>query len=352
MRARAKEGACLEALVRMAMPLCRAAEHQCPRTGPGRPPEIPDWAMATLIMVAVLAKRKTKSSQYRYLEAHREELLAWLGHRRFPSRSTYFDRYRRVDRVFKVAVLLQGRTALHEGLGDATTVAADKSLMAARGGVQHTYRPPPRGCDHDAAWGYSEHDGWVYGYSYEVVVTATKGSLVFPLLASVDAANRNEGTSFGEKIAHLPEAVRNVLVDRGYDKNEYGERIEYDSEGRRTGRRFVCPPVRRCVRRKHPEGTSRRSRSRQLAHERRQRRIRFYNSPQGRRLHKRRGRTVEPFNEWFKSLFELDHRVWHRGVDNNRTQILGAIFAYQLLVRWNHRCGHNNGQIKWLVDTL
>jgi len=354
MSARAKEGACLEALVRMAMPLCVEAERQCPRTGPGRRPEIPDWTMTTLIMVAVLAKRKTKSSQYRYLQAHRDELLKWLRHKKFPSRSTYFDRYRRAHRIFTVAVRLQGQTALREGIADPTTVAADKSLIAARGSVRSTRkdRPVPRGCDRDAGWGYSEHDRWVYGYGYEVVVTATKGSIVFPLLASVDPANRHEAATFGAKIAHLPAGVRNVLVDSGYDKNEYGERIEYDENGRHTGRRFICPPIRRFMRQKHPAGQTRRSRSRQLAHERRQRRIRFYKSREGRRLHKRRSRTVEPFNEWFKSLFELDQRMWHRGLDNNRTQILAAIFAYQLLVRWNHRCGRRNGQIKWLVDTV
>jgi len=47
MIARAREGACLEALVSMAIPLCQAAEHLCPRTGPGHPPEFPDWWMAT-----------------------------------------------------------------------------------------------------------------------------------------------------------------------------------------------------------------------------------------------------------------------------------------------------------------
>ena len=352
MSARAKEGACLETLVRMAMPLCVEAERQCPRTGPGRRPEIPDWAMAALIMVAVLAKRKTKSSQYRYLQARREELLKWLGHKRFPSRSTYFDRYRRTHRIFTVAIRLQGQAAVREKIVDVTTVAVDKSLIAARGAVRNTRsnRPVPRGCDRDAGWGYSEHDKWVYGYGYEVLVTATKGSIVFPLLASLDPANRHEGSTFGAKIPHLPAGVRNVLADSGYDKNEYGERIEYDEKDRRTGRRFVCPPIRRFVRRKH--GHSRRSRSRQLAYERRQRRIRFYKSREGRRLHKLRSRTVEPFNEWFKSVFELDQRMWHRGLDNNRTQILAAIFAYQLLVRWNNRCGRRNGQIKWLVDTI
>lgn len=58
----------------------------------------------------------------------------------------------------------------------------------------------------------------------------------------------------------------------------------------------------------------------------------FYKSRRGRALYRRRGQTVEPFNEWFKSLFELDHRVWHRGLENNHLPqhepgSLGWIFA-------------------------
>jgi hypothetical protein len=54
----------------------------------------------------------------------------------------------------------------------------------------------------------------------------------------------------------------------------------------------------------------------------------------------------------FKSLFDLDQHVWHRGLNNNRTQMLAAILAYQLLVRYNYRCGNKNGQVKWIVDKL
>ena len=64
----------------------------------------------------------------------------------------------------------------------------------------------------------------------------------------------------------------------------------------------------------------------------------------------RRGQTVEPFNDWFKVRFELDERVWYRGFDNNRTQLLAAIFGYQLLVRYNHCHGHQYGQVKWILD--
>jgi len=45
-------------------------------------------------------------------------------------------------------------------------------------------------------------------------------------------------------------------------------------------------------------------------------------------------------------------RAWHRGLENNQTQTLAAIFAYQLLVRYNHRCGNRNGQLRWILDAL
>ena len=85
---------------------------------------------------------------------------------------------------------------------------------------------------------------------------------------------------------------------------------------------------------------------------RRQRRQRFLRGRRGRRLYRRRSQTVEPFNDWFKSLFELEQRVWHRGLSNNQTQLLAAIFCYQLLLRYNRRHGRENGQIQWILDAL
>ena len=43
MRVSADEGTCLAELIRVASPLCQVAERQCPRTGSGRPSDIPDW---------------------------------------------------------------------------------------------------------------------------------------------------------------------------------------------------------------------------------------------------------------------------------------------------------------------
>jgi DDE family transposase len=353
---RATVGTALASLVKMAVPLCQRAERECPRTGPGRKPDIADWLLAVLIMIAVLERKKSKSAQYRFLDEHRGELKALLGTGKFPARSTYFDRYRRAHRLFAAAIQLQGEQAISEGIIDARDVAVDKSLVAARGPLWHKSdrkknRIPKglRGVDRDSDWGCSKHDGWVQGYSFEVVVSATKNSPVFPLLASAAVASVKETTTFDPKIDDLPAATKNVSADSGYDSNHVAERLEYSPEGKRTGRRFLCPENKR-----GSKDTSGRKpvEPRDESHRRRLARRQFYRSRSGKTIYRRRSQTVEPFNEWFKSLFELEDYVWHRGLENNQTQLLAALFVYGLLVRYNHRRGNENGQIRWIIDTL
>lgn len=353
---RATVGTCLASLVKMAVPLCQQAERACPRTGPGRKPEIADWVLAVLIMVAVLKRKKSKSAQYRFLDEHRRELAELLGTDQFPARSTYFDRYRRAHGLFTYAIKLQGERAVAEGIIDPTVVAADKSLIAARGPLWHKSdrkknRIPKglRGVDRDSDWGCSKHDGWVQGYSFEVVVSATKNSRVFPLLASVDTASAKETTTFDQKIDQLPESTKSVVADSGYDSNQVAERIEYSDEDGRTGRHFLCPENKRSSK---DQSGRKPLKPRNESHRRRLARRQFYRSRRGKTIYRRRSQTVEPFNEWFKALFELEDRVWHRGLDNNQTQLLAALFAYGLLVRYNHRRGNENGQIRWIIDTL
>lgn len=357
MGTRATSGTCLATLVVMATPLLREAERQCPRTGPGAKPEIPDWCIGVLIMVAVLKKKKSKSAQYRFLSetSNRQEIARNTGIERFPSRSTFFRRYHRAYRLFRTAIRLQGERAIAERVADPQDVAVDKSLIEAHGPPWHKRDRErgkvPAGVDRDSTWGYSEHDGWVQGYSYEAVVTATPGTTVFPLLASVDTASTSETRTFAEKIGDLPKGTKTVSADSGYDANALGEGVEFDKRGRRTGRRFLCPENPRHSGRRRTKGgcaDASRARSRALRGERK----RFLKSRRGRRIYARRKKTVEPFNQWFKSLFELDSQVWHRGLENNRTQIMAAMFAYQLLVRYNYRRGRKNGRVRSILDTF
>lgn len=353
MPARAMAGPSLAKLVRMAIPLFRAAQSQCPRTGPGRRPEFADWKIATLILVAILKRRKSKSAQYRYLHEHRQKLKRWLGLKYFPSRTTYFERYRGMHCLLERAVLAQGQMAIQEGFVDPTVLAVDKTCIRARGAPWHRWGAQQcrklSGVDVQAGWGYSEHHGWVYGYGLECVVSVTANSLVFPLIASAGPANLSERRSFLEKIHKLPTSAGYVLGDKGYDSNAIGESIERRSDGRPTGRRFICPMQRRPGNTKVGYYPVRGRRGRLL--KRRRERLSFYESPQGRRLYRRRKR-IEPFHDWYKQRFGLDQRAWHRGLQNNQTQMLMAVFAYQLLVRYNCQRGRMNGQIQWMLDCI
>lgn len=354
MSARARDGTGLAALVKMAIPICRAAQRQCPRTGPGRPPDFDDWKMAVLILTAILARRQSKSAQYRFLDTHRHTLRRWVSLRRFPARSTYFLRYRQAHHLLEKAIELHGRQAIEQGWTDASVVAVDKSLLTARGPRwnqkdRKAGRVPSglHGVDRESQWGYSSHHGWVQGYSYEVVVTAPGNGPVWPLLASADTANVSERVSFDAKIDALPDQARHVLADGGYIKNEYAERVEHAGGSRRH---FLCPPGK--MFQPDPPSGYRLNRRDQHSRQLRVERAKYFKSRNGQRLYARRSVTVEPFNEWFKRLFALSDHVWHRGLDNNKTQLLAGLLAYQLLLRHNRDCGNPNGRVQWILDGL
>jgi hypothetical protein len=141
-----------------------------------------------------------------------------------------------------------------------------------------------------------------------------------------------------------------VLSDGGYDGNELGDAVEYDAKGRRTGRRFLCPMQARGG--KPAVGKTKQKGRREACRRRRAGRQKFFEGKGGKRLYARRRETVEPFNGWFKQLFELEDHVWHPGLDNNRTMLLSAVFCYQLLVRHNFKCGRRDGQVQWILDGL
>lgn len=354
---RKQAGVCLEAILRMAVPLLKEAEKGHPRMGPGAKPTIPDWLIGALIMAAVLKRKKSKAAQFRFWNdnANRMCLVAVLGCDDFPSRSCWYRRYRRSHELFQVAIRLQGEKAIADGIVDPQHIAIDKSLIEAHGPAWHKRDRDrgkvPSGVDQDSTWGYSDHDGWVQGFSYEVAVSSTKNRIVFPLLASVDTASTSELRTVPEKFAHLPEETQTVSLDSGYDSNALAESVEWTPSGRRTGRYFLCPENPRYNRRPKTKPCHADA-ARKTSRHRRARRKKFFTSPQGRRIYSRRKKTVEPFNQWFKSLFELDHKVWHRGLANNQTQILASIFAYQLLVRINHRHQRKNGRVRWILDAL
>lgn len=345
----------LRALINLAIPICRRAEAGLPPRGPGRPPEIPERAVAVLILVAVAKRLTTKSAQYRYLHAHADALGTRLGLGRFPARSTYFARYRTAYLVLSEAVAAHAAHAAARGHVDVRCTAADKTLIAAPGPVWHARHRArgerPRGADAAASWSRSKHDGWVYGYGAEVVVTAPRSGPVWPLLGSLDPAHRREAATFPGKVPRLPARTRYVLVDMGYDSNDLGEAVEWDGD-RRTGRRLVGPQQARHNRYGGRKRVWRETRRRRRLRERRSERRRFHEGRFGRSLYRRRGRTVEPFFGRLKDLFGLREHAWHEGLGNNRTQWLAALALYQILLAYNRVTGRRDAQVKWILDLL
>src|SRR5262249_35066053 len=189
---RATDGAPLDELVRRSTLVCQEAERACPRLGPGRKPTIPDWVLAVMIMVGVMLKKKTKAAQLVWWRQHQADFSRWMPGQDLPGRTTFYDRYRRAHRLFRQAILVQGRAAVKRGWVQTECVAVDKSLIAGRGRLwqarDRRQGRVPRGVDTDTTWGYSEYDGWVQGYAYEVAVAAPRRGATWPLAASVDTA--------------------------------------------------------------------------------------------------------------------------------------------------------------------
>jgi hypothetical protein len=350
MSRRATDGAALVNVGRLARRFCRQAgePHVVPR---GRPLAIPSWVIAVMIIVALLQRRKTKSAQWAFWRERPALFERLFPGRRLPARSTFFCRYRTCHHLLERALRCGGREAVRRGWADAHCVAGDKSVIAARG--RHPYpkrwRKRRKRVDYGAGWSYSAHQGWVWGYAYEVVVTAPgPGGVVWPLLASADPANRHEQKSMLTKVPALPRSTRWGLFDRAYDGNALAERFEDAA----PGRRFLCPEIRRSNVGKPPAKVHKCNRKRRRQAERRRRRREFFLRPAQQRRYARRLITVEPYNERVKRLFELQDRVWHWGAENNRTQLLAAHFAYQTLLHYNHRLGNHNAHLQWLFDKL
>ena len=195
------------------------------------------------------------------------------------------------------------------------------------------------------------HDGWVYGYAYEVVVTAPKSGVAWPLSASVDAATRHGTRTFAEKLPDLPGTTRWVLADRGYDSNGLAEAVERRTPRCGTGRHFLCPEVRRpnvgrvrrSARSRRPAAAAAGSASAVPL---------LLDSPRGRRLYARRRISVEPFHARLKALFRPAGRRLALWLGENRTQMLAAILAYQVLLIHNHQSGQPDACVQCILDRL
>lgn len=219
-------------------------------------------------------------------------------------------------------------------------VSVDKSMTEALGPKWHKKDRKRdeipeglRNVDVESEWGFSAYRGWVQGYSWHLVSSASPGHLPVPLLAEVEPNNVAENKVFDGMIAQLPEETRRVVADEGYDDQKLIHKVEV--KARHGYRRRMLVPMEAFD--NTPEW--------RLDY------VEWYQSEKGQALYGRRKITVEPLFEKLKNIF--DHRrSWMKGLKNNQGIMLLVVLCYQLLIYYNCKHDRNLSSVKVIVDGL
>ena len=111
-------------------------------------------------------------------------------------------------------------------------MAVDKKMIEAQGPLRHQSdrsenRIPEglRGADRDSCWSCSHYRGWVQGYGSHIAVTATPGQPIAPLWADLTKNNEPEAKVACQLGSLLPDEVKKVLGEVGYDDPDLRQEI-------------------------------------------------------------------------------------------------------------------------------
>ena len=203
-------------------------------------------------------------------------------------------------------------------------VAADSTLLRARGGVWHKKHRekgevPHTSIDTEAHWTKSGWHGWVYGWKLHLITAVA--DVWIPLAAELTPANHDDGTEAAKLMwmgkCQLPPDIRYVLGDQHY--NTLLMRAICNLKGWWLGGLAATKHG------KYPHTDD---------------------GVEVRRIfHKLRSLAIENFNEHFKGIFDGHAQVPTRGLVATRRFALGAVFVYQLalLYRYEHALDLNVG---------
>jgi Transposase DDE domain. len=157
---------------------------------------------------------------------------------RLPDRRTFDRRFRIISFDIKARIDAMGILFVKARLVDTYSVSVDSSLLRAKGHVWHRSSMrknvvPYSGIDTDARWGYSKTKGWVFGYKLHLASSA--GALIVPLSADFTTANIPDNKMYESITSSIPEGIRYVAADEGYDDHELYDFSRY------RGLQLVCP---------------------------------------------------------------------------------------------------------------
>ncbi len=278
------------------------------KRGRGRPKDYSDRLIGKALVIMIIRRLDTAYSLLAFLEqdtfltGQLRDLLTENG--RFPSRRTWERRLQSLPDSLPGLIGCFGRYLVaYDTCGRAA--AMDRTMLPAKGGVWHKKHQeqglaPHRIIDTDAHWSKSGYHGWWYGWKLHI--TCTIASIWIPLAAELTPANLHDRTIAIPMAYELPDEGRYLMGDRHYrndDLKAYCRLNEHTLITTRPG---------------------------QYPHQDAGVEVRKI-------LHRLRHQAIEPFNGFFKNVFEGDGQVPVRG--HNPV----PLFVYQLVLLYQFR--HN-----------
>jgi Transposase DDE domain len=250
-----------------------------------------------------------------YYPYNNRKVLKACGLTSLPDRRTFDRRLAKISVDIKERIAAMAVLFVKEKFVDPYIITIDSTLLRAKGCPWHKSLMikgvvPRSGIDTDARWGFSHTKGWIFGYKLHIV--SSTGSLIVPLSADFTQANLYDNQIYPAITSSLPQGVRYVAADSGYDDHKlYNLSID-------RGFELVCP-----VSEIYNHTPSDRL---QL--------INFYDSELGQAIYSWRGISIEPLIEHIKNVFKIDP-LPVRGYKKAAGMTLLSVLLYQIIVYYN-----------------
>jgi len=224
---------------------------------------------------------------------------------RYPSRRTWERRLKTIPETLPAQIGCLGRYLVNliqpwQQCGRAGAI--DSTVLRAKGGVWHKKDRdqgvvPHTSIDTEAAWTKSGWHGWVYGWKLHLI--SAVATVWIPLAALLTPANTADNEAAPALIREVPPDMRFLLGDRHYNAPNVRQAWETVERVLVVSQYGAYPHT--------GDGVEVR-----------------------RVFHKIRSRTIENFNEHFKSIFDGHGQVPTKGLLHTQRFALGAVFVYQL----------------------
>jgi Transposase DDE domain len=284
----------------------------------GRPYVYSDSLMVKALIIMIVKRLYSAYSLLAFLEQgtiETEQLKGLLRENgQFPSRRTWERRLARLPERLPGLIGALGRELvrlLQPWAESGRAVAIDSTPMEAKGGVWHKKdrekgHVPHTSIDTEAHWGKSDYHGWYYGWKLHLTVTVA--AVWIPLSARLTPANIYDGNEAIALLEEISPEARFVLGDNHYKTPDI---LAYCQ----TSDRFLVASGRGPY--PHDDlGVK----VRQI-------------------FHLLRSKTIEPFNQLFKSVFDLHENVPVKGLQRTSLILLAAVFLYQIVLLYQFENG-------------